>query len=242
MRTTSLIILLLITKILFCQNNFIGKYTDIYRDDTIPGEHSEAIYYTTINIQKNNKFTYCYQLNATGSKKELQETVNGNWKLSGDTIIFNPQFEQKEPQIKYLETSKKDVITIIAKNSKGKQVKMTAIAVDSLSEDGKTGFRKPYGQINIKEINILHPAYTAIHFRPKGYCKDFTGCEISISLEGIKKGTSIIFTYTNTNLENEVNNTKYILRDNFLHELPKTKDIPNGWTDNFKKITPPNTN
>lgn len=230
------------TRISFCQNNFIGKYTDIYRDDTIPGQHSEAVYYTTINIQKNNKFTYCYQLNATGPKKELQETVVGNWKLSGDTIILNHQSEQKEPTIKYLEGFDKNEITIIATNSKGKQIKLGANSVDSLSKHEKRIFVSiPYKQKNNKKIVITDSTYIAIYLNPKGYCKDFAGCFIKVNLENIKKGTQIVVTYYNTELENKVNNTKYILRDDILHELPKTKDIPDNWINNFKKITLPNS-
>lgn len=242
MRTTLLILLFLLTQTSFCQNNFIGKYTDIYRDDTIPGQHSEAVYYTTINIQKNNKFTYCYQLNATGSKKELQETIVGNWKLNGDTIIFNYQSEQKEPNIKYITETKDDEITIIAKNSKNEQINIDVLGIDSLSANGKNLFYFiPYKQKNNKKIVISDTVYTAIHLRPKGYCKDFTGCELKVDLADLKKGTQIVVTYYNTELENKVNNTKYILSGNILQELPKSKDEPNRWTNIFKKITLPNT-
>ena len=241
MRKALLILLFLLTQISFCQNNFIGKYTDIYRDDTIPGQSSEAVYYTTINIQKNNKFTYCYQLNATGSKKELQETIVGNWKLNGDTIIFNYQAEHKEPNIKHITETKSDGITIIAKNSKNKQINLDVLGIDSISANGKNLYYFiPYKQKHNKKIVISDTVYTAIHIRPKGYCKDFTGCVLKVDLVDLKKGTQIVVTYYNTELENKVNNTKYILRSDILYKLPRTKDEPDSWTNNFKKITLPN--
>src|ERR1700741_5495651 len=131
MKIIYLTLFLFLTFASFGQNKFIGKYTDILSVDTMSGEHSEALYYTTINIQRNKRFLYCYQMNSEVVGKGFRETVSGVWNIDGDTIVFKFEKEKKEPKREYFKNNNVDGIMIIGKDSENKQINFNVTGIDS---------------------------------------------------------------------------------------------------------------
>ena len=240
MRNKYIVILLILSLTSFGQNKFIGKYKKFHEfSDTLKDSFQEPLNFRRFEIKDDFTYIYTEGQDPLAFSNPYKESIKGSWKADGDTIIFyNKNYiKPKGVKFNYIENQDFKGIKIVAKDKKGKSLRINYCTTDSLAFDSKTLFSgaRPYKVSDDNYIYVIDTSYTAIYFQPQGFCNENGICEISVNLEGIHSGIVIeIICYSN-DIEIRFDGKKYILNGNILHEKSTSRIMPDAWTDNYMR-------
>lgn len=239
MKIRQILILLTISFASFGQSKFVGEFNRVMQfSDTLENPKIEYLYNRRFIIKSDFTYTYSDELNMPHATNEDKESIKGSWKANGDTITFyNKNYHKpKEIEFNHKENQNFQGIKVVVKNSKGKSLDILTCYIDSISADKTHGYiYRPYKLNSKNSVIITDTSYTKIHIKPKNLCKDFSRCDLSINLFGLKSGTLIEVICNSTDIELRFNGKQYILSGNILHEISTSCNMPDAWTDNFIK-------